>query len=172
MQKPQNFQKIDNEMITIGSTNCKIDVTSEGFFVFGNYWRNAVLFEMNWDKNEYNIKICVLGEGVDGWYIHQYLPIPKSLMKTLSSFKEFVTINMLDVASKVNLMDETPNMAGETELSAIEKIHNVPSSSGPNVTYEVTENVGGVKDVWSCTCPAFMYSKATPQTCKHIIQIK
>ena len=174
MRKPENFHKIDNADLIIGSVNCRIDVSKEGFFVFGEGvgWNNVVLFEMNWDKDQYNVKICVLGEGNDGWYLHENLPIPKSLMKTLSSFKEFVKSNILDVANKVDLMNIKPNMMGMTELDAIEIIHTVASSSGPNVSYIVTENVGGVRDVWTCTCPAFMYSKATPQTCKHIIQIK
>ena len=74
--------------------------------------------------------------------------------------------------NKVDLMNIKPNMMGMTELDAVEIIHTVASSSGPNVSYIVTENVGGVRDAWNCTCPAFMYSKTTPQTCKHIIQIK
>jgi hypothetical protein len=174
MRKPENFHKIDNADLIIGSVNCRIDVSKEGFFVFGEGvgWNNVVLFEMNWDKDQYNVKICVLGEGNDGWYLHENLPIPKSLMKTLSSFKEFVKSNILDVASKVDLMNIKPNMMGITELDAVEIKHTVASSSGPNVSYIVTENTGGVRDVWACTCPAFMYSKATPQTCKHIIQIK
>ena len=172
MRKPENFHKIDNEIIKLNSVECKLDETKDGFFIFGNYWNNAVLFEMDWDNDQYNIKICVIGEGIDGWYIHEKLPIPKSLMKTLSSFKEFVVINMIDVASKVDLMDVTPNNDGVTELSSPEISHLVPSSSGPGLQYEVIENVGGIKDLWSCTCPAYQYSKATPQTCKHILQIQ
>jgi hypothetical protein len=174
MRKPENFRKIDNTDLIIGSVNCRIDVSKEGFFVFGEGagWNNVILFEMNWDKDQYNVKICVLGEGNDGWYLHENLPIPKAQMKTLSSFKEFVKSNILDVANNVNLMDIRPNMMGLTELDAAEIIHSVPSSSGPNLLYQVTENAGGIKDEWTCTCPAFMYSKATPQTCKHIIQIK
>jgi hypothetical protein len=174
MKKPENFDKIDNADIMVGSVDCVIDVSKDGFFVFGNGvgWNNVILFEMNWNKNQYNVKICVLGEGSDGWYLHENLPIPKAQMKTLSSFKEFVKSNILDVANKVDLMNIKPNMMGMTELDAIEIIHSVASSSGPNLLYQVTENAGGIKDEWTCTCPAFMYSKATPQTCKHIIQLK
>ena len=172
MQKPQNFQKIDLETIKVGSVQCRIDITKEGFFIFGNYWSNALLFEMNWGDETYNIKICVVGEGVDGWYLHKNLPIPKGQMKTLSSFKDFLTINMIGIANQVNLMDVTPNMAGVTQIDVVEIKHTVASSSGPNLTYEVTENAGGVEDVWTCTCPAFQYSKATPQYCKHIAQLK
>ena len=173
MRKPENFHKINNADVIVGSVNCRIDVSKEGFFVFGEGggWNNVVLFEMNWDKDQYNVKICVLGEGNDGWYLHENLPIPKALMKTLSSFKEFVKLNILDVAAHVNLHNIEPNMAGETELDAVEIKHTVASSSGPNVTYEVTENAGGIKDEWTCTWPAFQYSKTTPQTCKHIKQI-
>lgn len=171
MRKPENFHKIDNEIVKVGSVSCKIDETKQGFFVFGDNWNNAVLFEMDWDNDQYNVKICVLGEGIDGWYLHEKLPIPKSLMKTLERFKEFVVTNMIGVAGSVDLTDITPNMAGVTELTTPEVKHTVASSSGPNVTYEVTENVGGIKDLWSCTCPAYQYSKAMPQTCKHIIQL-
>lgn len=172
MRKPENFQKVENEIIKLGSIKCKIDITRDGFFIFGDNWNNVVLFEMNWDKDQYNVKICEIGAGVDGWYVHEDLPIPKVLMKTISSFKDFVITNMLDVTNKVDLKNVTPNVAGVTELTTPEIIHSVPSSSGPNLLYEVTENVGGVSDVWSCTCPAYQYSKATPQTCKHIIQLK
>ncbi len=175
MRKPENFYKIDNETITIGSQPVTIDVSKEGFFVTQcgglNHWNNVVLFEMDWEKDQYSIKICVLGEGTDGWYLHEKLPIPKSLMRTISSFKEFVIVNMVDVAANVDLTNVEPNLAGETQLDAVEKKHNVPSSSGPNVTYEVTENVGGIADLWSCTCPAYQYSKEIPQTCKHIKSI-
>lgn len=175
MRKPENFIKIDNETLTIGSQPVMIDVSKEGFFVTqsggANDWNNVVLFEMDWEKDQYNVKICVLGEGTDGWYLHEKLPIPKSLMKTVSSFKEFVKSNMLDVAAHVDLTNIEANLAGETELNVVEIKHNVPSSSGPNVTYVVTENVGGIADLWSCTCPAYQYSKTIPQTCKHIKQL-
>jgi hypothetical protein len=176
MRKPENFYKIDNETITIGSQPVTIDVSKEGFFVTQcgglNHWNNVVLFEMDWEKDQYNIKICVLGEGTDGWYLHEKLPIPKSLMRTISSFKEFVIVNMVDVASNVDLTNIEPDMAGITNIDVVEVKHNVMSSSGPNTSYIVTENTGGIADLWGCTCPAFMYSKETPQTCKHIKQLK
>jgi hypothetical protein len=137
----------------------------------GNSWNNVVLFEMDWENEQYNVKICVLGEGTDGWYLHEKLPIPKFLMKTVNAFKEFVYSNMMDVVSKVNLTNIEPNMAGITNVDVVEVKYNVQSSSGPT-SYEVTKNVGGIFDLWSCSCPAFMYSKETPQTCKHIKSIK
>jgi len=175
MRRPENFHKIDNESLPIGSQIVNIDVSKEGFFVMnngiGNSWNNVVLFEMDWENEQYNVKICVLGEGKDGWYLHEKLPIPKFLMKTVNAFKEFVYSNMMDVVSKVNLTNIEPNMAGITNVDVVEVKHNVLSSSGPT-SYEVTENVGGIFDLWSCSCPAFMYSKETPQTCKHIKSIK
>ena len=175
MKKPQNFQKIDNEVLKIKNQSIRIDVCNEGFFVFQDNsgpetWTNAVLFEMNWENNTYNVKICVLGEGLEGWYLHSGLPIPKSLMRTVNSFKEFVQVNMLDVAAHVDLTNTAPNTAGETELDAAEISHTVASSSGPT-SYIVTENVGGISGEWSCTCPAYQYSKELPQTCKHIKSI-
>jgi hypothetical protein len=178
MKKPENFIKIDNEVLKIKSQSIRIDVCNspDGFFVFqdnggpAQTWNNAVLFEMDWANDKYNVKICVLGDGVDGWYLHSGLPIPKSLMKTVNSFKQFVEVNMLDVASKVCLYNMEPNTMGETELEAVEISHTVASSSGPT-SYIVTENVGGLDGLWSCTCPAYQYSKSTPQTCKHIKQL-
>jgi len=175
MRRPENFHKIDNESLPIGSQIVNIDVSKEGFFVMnngiGNSWNNVVLFEMDWENEQYNVKICVLGEGTDGWYLHEKLPIPKFLMKTVNAFKEFVYSNMMDVVSKVDLTNIEPDMAGITNVDVVEVKHNVLSSSGPT-SYEVTENVGGIFDLWSCSCPAFMYSKETPQTCKHIKSIK
>ncbi len=175
MRKPENFHKINNESLKLGSQIVNIDVSKEGFFVMNNgisnNWNNVVLFEMDWKNEQYNVKICILGEGTDGWYLHEKMPIPKYLMKTVNSFKQFVYSNMMDVADKVNLKDIRANMAGVTDLNVVEVKHNVQSSSGP-ISYEVTQNVGGFFDIWSCTCPAFMYSKETPQTCKHIKSIK
>ena len=174
MRKPENFHKIDNQTVTIGSQVVMIDVCKEGFFVTqnggNNHWNNVILFEMNWEKDQYNIKICVLGEGTDGWYLHEKLPIPKSLMRTISSFKEFVVANMVDVTAHVDLTNIEPYMTGETNIDAVEIKHNVQSSSGP-ITYIVTENTGGIAGEWACTCPAYQYSKETPQTCKHIKSI-
>ena len=177
MKKPTNFSKIDREVIKVGNTAVVIDITNNGFFVFKNGdaksdWENCVLFEMDWESEKYNIKICLIGEGTDGWYLHQGLPIPKDLIQTSELFKEFVVTNMLGVASSVDLTDTTPNMAGVTELNTPEIKHTVASSSGPNVTYEVTENVSGIKDLWTCTCKAFQYSKEAIPTCKHIKLIK
>ena len=175
MKKPENFNKVDNEQIIVGNKKLTIDVCTDGFFVMANGttdWNNVVLFEMDWENEQYNVKICVLGEGTDGWYLHEKLPIPKFLMKTVNSFKEFVYSNMMDVVSKVDLTNIEPDMAGITNIDVVEVKHNVMSSSGPNTSYIVTENTGGIADLWGCTCPAFMYSKETPQTCKHIKSIK
>ena len=174
MKKPENFIKVDNEQIIVGNKKLTIDVCTDGFFVMANGttdWNNVVLFEMDWENEQYNVKICVLGEGTDGWYLHEKLPITKSLMKTVERFKDFAISNMYDVANKVDLKDIRPNMMGMTDLTMTEIKHTVQSSSGPNTTYEVTENVLGTSD-WSCTCPAYQYSKEIPQTCKHIKQLK
>ena len=172
MKRPENFDKIDNEIIKIGIVDCRIDVSKNGFFVFGdNKWDNAILFEMNWDKNQYNVKICVLGEGVTGWYLHQDLPIPKSLMKTLTDFKEFVKSNILDVASKVDLTNIEYYRAGATNLYAETVFYEVLSSDGVT-KYKVANLNDGITNEWSCSCPAFVYSKETPRTCKHIKSVK
>ena len=174
MKKPENFHKVDNEKIKFGNTEIEIDVAKDGFFVqqvHAGSWKNCVLFEMNWDKNQYNVKICENGYGNHGWNIHEGLPFPKEHMLTVERFKDFVITCMYDVVNKVNLEVVEPDTMGMTDMTLTEIKHSVPSSSGPNTTYEVTENILGTSD-WNCTCPAFMYSKETPQTCKHIKQLK
>ena len=174
MKKPENFNKVDNESIKFGNTEIVIDVCNDGFFVQQTHisnWSNCVLFEMNWDKNQYNIKICAIGAGTDGWYIYEGLPIPKEHMLTVERFKDFVITCMYDVVNKVNLDVVEPDTMGMTDMTLTEIIHSVASQSGPNLLYEVTENVLGTSD-WSCTCPAYQYSKELPQTCKHIKQLK
>lgn len=173
MKKPENFNKVDNETIRFGNTEIEIDVCNDGFFVqqHDGVWKNCVLFEMNWDKNQYNVKICAIGEGTDGWYIHEGLPMQKESMLTIERFKAFVLSGMYDVVNKVNLDVVEPDTMGMTDMTLTEIIHSVVSSSGPNLLYQVTENVLGTSD-WSCTCPAYQYSKEIAQTCKHIKQLK
>jgi hypothetical protein len=174
MKKPENFNKVDNETIKFGNTEIEIDVCNDGFFVQQRHdggWKNCVLFEMNWDKNQYNVKICAIGEGTDGWYIHEGLPMQKESMLTIERFKDFVLSGMYDVVNKVNLDVVEPDTMGMTDMTLTEIIHSVASQSGPNLLYQVTENVLGTSD-WSCTCPAYQYSKELPQTCKHIKQLK
>jgi hypothetical protein len=126
---------------------------------------------MNWDKNQYNVKICAIGDGTDGWYIHEGLIMQKESMLTIERFKDFVLSGMYDVVNKVNLEVVQPDTMGMTDMTLTEIIHSVASQSGPNLLYQVTENVLGTSD-WSCTCPAYQYSKELPQTCKHIKQLK
>ena len=74
MKKPVNFIKVDNEQIIVGNKKLTIDICTGGFFVMPNDttdWNNVVLFEMDWENEQYNVKICVLGEGTIGNYIFQ-----------------------------------------------------------------------------------------------------
>lgn len=180
MKKPQNFSKIDHEIVKLGATGVRIEIsnTDEAVYLFQidghTNWKNCIIFELLWDKNQYNVKICNIGDGAAGWYLHEQLPLSMDSMRTVERFKDFVLSNMYNIANNVDLTNKEYNMAGVTDLSTTglaEIKHSVQSSSGPNTTYEVTENVLGTSD-WSCTCPAFMYSKTTPQTCKHIKQLK
>lgn len=174
MKKPENFDKIDSEIVKIGIVDCRIDVSKTGFFVFGDgsKWNNAILFEMNWDINQYNVKICILGEGIDGWYLYENLPIPHSLMKTLSSFKEFVKTNILDVTSNLDLTNIEYNRKGATDLYSTEPVFYEVLSSDGVTKYKVANLNDGITNEWSCSCPAFVYSKETPRTCKHIKSVK
>lgn len=48
--------------------------------------------------------------------------------------------------------------------------YSVARVAGEDAEHAYTVTVEGV--LWSCTCPAYVYSKAKPHTCKHVECVK
>jgi hypothetical protein len=174
MKRPENFEKIDNTKINVKGQDILIDFDHQfnnRIFVFQsggtNLWSNVVMYDFNFSDDTYDIKICLLGDGDNGWYYRKGGLIPYVMFKTIDAFKEFIEITMENVFANTDLVLQEQNDSQTIIQSPHTILHKVVSSDN-RTTYDVV-NTG---NDWTCTCKAFQYSKEAIPTCKHIKQIK
>lgn len=177
MKRPENFEKIDNIKISVDGNIVLCDYdnfTGNKIFIFENNetntWENVVLYEFDFENNQYSIKIVELGCGDDGWYYRKNVDIPISLFKSLDLFTEFIEITMENVFQNVDLDILGVNQGKTKAPIKVPIVHKVMSSDGTG-HYDVT-NLNDGTGVWTCSCKAFQYSKELIPTCKHIKLIK
>lgn len=175
MKKPVNFEAITHTYYKSLGINWQIrieenDSDSDGDF--NRVWlipdnvgeeqiNRAFYFNIYWSKNICKVFVPRIGQGTIGINIKNY-DINPLHMKTSDDFKSWLVWIVEDLMNSFKLNDETDLLPGFTPLSFLVK------SDSSDTHYSVNY----VNGDWSCTCPAFIYSKQLPQNCKHIDKIK
>jgi len=105
MKPIKNFSKLHEASITtLGMNNFIFEVGNGGsdcntVWVFDANRGHAsqsqrdycTLMTIDWEKNEFDLRKCVLGQGIVGEDIHNGLTLPIRRCKTMADFSLFVT---------------------------------------------------------------------------------
>lgn len=101
MKRITNFEKLHNANITTPRMNSFIFEVGTGtdntIWIFDNDRGNqkqeqyCTLMTIDWGKNQFDLRKCVLGQGSTGVDIHNGLTLPIRRCKTMADFSLFVT---------------------------------------------------------------------------------
>ncbi len=183
MKKPINFEKIvtyaASTEFTVVLANPDPRINTDAFWVSSiDETIHPLLFVMDWKNEKIHIRVCGRWSGYSGIWYDTYLPIPKSAILTVYDFYSEICVLY---KSYIELLQTNTGYADYVrEHKYPINLTNIPFAISVNRSYVVKSTNGNDNYIvkittdgdWDCTCPAYMYSKLNPKTCKHIDKIK
>lgn len=142
-----------------------------------------LLYIFDWGRNHWHIRMCKSDTGWYGVWYDTYLPMSVDDIQTVGSFYNLINESANEISNTINsvpkIIDYIESKSGDTSPTLVAtmqlpltvsqpRAYVVQSESGPNQYIVKLDQLGE----WECSCPAFMYSKVVPNTCKHITKVK
>lgn len=187
MKRPIGFEKLEEYAAAQKNKDYRIVILGTGANVlpFDGVWSFpeidsymvVPLFLIDWAGQKMHTRACISGAGTKGVWHDTYKPFYLSAVKSLDTFYS----EILSQSRTFMVHANTPTYAEECGLRAEDlSITNIPlvvshnrryvvESSTPGKLYTATLTTDGY---WECSCPGYMYSKASPKNCKHIDKVK